>query len=359
VSVKLWVSCHESAVKAVYALREDFRSASEIVVGESSQNSEPTLAYCALLPQSFERFALTHQTHGRRRCCVVVASFLALVAASGDALAAASFDCVLYPALTVKVGSPVASIIESVDADRGDLVKKGQIVARLISSVEAANVALAEVKADDQSDIEASAAKVDFTKGDFEREETLQERRATSAKLHDQAKADFLIAQQQLASAELKHRLAQLELQRARAEFDQRIIRSPIDGVVTKRSLGPGEFVDQTAAVVTVAQIDPLNVETYLPIRYYGRIKVGDIAIVRPNDPIGGNLSAKVSVVDDVFDAASGTFGIRLNLPNSDHAVPGGLRCHVTFDVPELPDDSAPSLAGSSLTAEDLYRYPH
>lgn len=278
----------------------------------------------------------------------------AFVAATGDARAAAGFDCVLYPTLTVKVGSPVASIIERIDVDRGDLVKAGQIIARLNSSVEAASVALAQEKADDQSDIEASEAKVEFTKGDFERQEELQQRQATSGKLHDQAKADFLIAQQQLALAQVNHRVAQLELQKARAELDQRIIRSPIDGIVTKRGLGPGEFVDQDAAIVTVAQIDPLHVETYLPIRYYGRIKVEDTAIVRPNDPIGGDYPAKVSVVDNVFDAASGTFGIRLNLPNPDHAIPGGLRCRVTFAVPELPDDASPSLAGSSLTPGDL-----
>lgn len=311
-------------------------------------------------PQPYDPFAVALQLHAkRRRGAVAGAIALVLFAASGSARAAASFDCVLYPALTVKVGSPVANIIENIYVDRGDLVKKGQIVARLVSSVEAANVALAQAKADDQSDIEAGEAKLSFTKGDFERQEELQSRHATSAKLHDQAKADYQIAEQQLALAKVNHRMAQLELQKARAEFEQRIILSPIDGVVTKRGLGPGEFVDQTAAVITVAQIDPLYVETYLPIRYYRGIKVGDTAIVRPNDPIGGKRPAKVLVVDQVFDAASGTFGVRLNLLNPDHAVPGGLRCRVTFDVPELPNDSAPPAADSSLTADGSHQSSH
>jgi hypothetical protein len=36
-------------------------------------------------------------------------------------------------------------------------------------------------------------------------------------------------------------------------------------------------------------------------------------------------------VVDPVIDAASGTFGVRLELPNSDYRLPAGLRCKVRF----------------------------
>ena len=36
-------------------------------------------------------------------------------------------------------------------------------------------------------------------------------------------------------------------------------------------------------------EIDPLYVETFLPIAYFGQIKVGETASVRPNDPVGGD----------------------------------------------------------------------
>ena len=90
------------------------------------------------------------------------------------------------------------------------------------------------------------------------------------------------------------------------------------------------------ANIVTIAKVDPLFVEAYLPVRYYGKIKIGDVAVVHPGDPIGGDHNATVSIVDQVFDAASGTFGVRLNLPNADYALPGGLRCRVDFKVPEM-----------------------
>ena len=119
------------------------------------------------------------------------------------------------------------------------------------------------------------------------------------------------------------------------ATLEQRIIRSSIDGIVTQRALGPGEYVHQDSAIITVARINPLNVETFMPVSLFGRIRVGDMAMVRPDDPVGGDRPARVEVVDQVFDAASGTFGVRLSLPNPDSAVPGGLRCRVTFDIPD------------------------
>jgi hypothetical protein len=38
-----------------------------------------------------------------------------------------------------------------------------------------------------------------------------------------------------------------------------------------------------------------------------------------------------VTVVDRVVDAASGTFGVRLELPNPDYKLPGGLKCDIRF----------------------------
>ena len=41
---------------------------------------------------------------------------------------------------------------------------------------------------------------------------------------------------------------------------------------------------------------------------------------------------AQVTIVDKVVDAASGTFGVRLELPNTDLAIPSGIKCQVTFE---------------------------
>jgi len=47
--------------------------------------------------------------------------------------------------------------------------------------------------------------------------------------------------------------------------------------------------------------------------------------------PIGGLYKANVTVVDQIIDAASGTFGVRLTLPNPKNTIPVGLKCKVRF----------------------------
>jgi RND family efflux transporter MFP subunit len=280
------------------------------------------------------RSRLQEKTSSGIRCLAagLLGTVLACVATQAPA---ATFDCVMDPFLTVKLGSPVTSVLSEVSVDRGDLVKKGQIIAKIESAVERAAVATNEARAASTAEIEAKQATLDQKNGVYKRKLDLQTHNVTSAQDVENAQAEFNVAKQELELARLNRQMAQLEVDRLRALLEQRTIRSPIDGIVVQRSLGPGEFARQDANIVTVASIDPLSVEAYLPVRYFGSIKVGDVANVHPDDPVGGEYQATVSIVDRVFDAASGTFGVRLNLPNHENQLPGGLRCHVTFDVPE------------------------
>jgi multidrug efflux pump subunit AcrA (membrane-fusion protein) len=147
----------------------------------------------------------------------------------------------------------------------------------------------------------------------------------------DEAETAARIAEIDLEESEVNFQLARLELARAVDILNQRTIRSPINGVVVERKLGPGEYAFDQAHLVTVSQIDPLNVEVYVPLSQFGKIRVGAPAQVFPEDPVGGSHAAIVTIVDHVFDAASGTIGIRLELPNPDYAVPAGLKCQVRF----------------------------
>jgi hypothetical protein len=52
---------------------------------------------------------------------------------------------------------------------------------------------------------------------------------------------------------------------------------------------------------------------------------------VYPEEPVGSRYTATVTVVDRVFDAASGTIGVRLEVPNPQYALPAGLKCQVRF----------------------------
>ena len=108
---------------------------------------------------------------------------------------------------------------------------------------------------------------------------------------------------------------------------------SPIDGVVMERLLRVGEFRHDQSPVFTLAQVDPLRVEVFVPAALHGQVRAGMVAQVVPELPGAQPVAARVAVVDPVMDAASGTFGVRLALPNPGKALPAGVRCHVRFGL--------------------------
>jgi hypothetical protein len=142
--------------------------------------------------------------------------------------------------------------------------------------------------------------------------------------------AQKLISAQELDEVEIKTRVAGLQLAAAEARTRQRVITSPIDGVVLARLMDPGEYVGEEA-VLRLADLDPLHVEAVLPRELFGTLAADGNAEITLGEPLGGTRTARIAVIDPVIDAASGTFGVRLVLPNPDHAVPAGLKCEVRF----------------------------
>ena len=243
------------------------------------------------------------------------------------------FDCLIEARQALDIRSPVEGVIEKVYVQRGASVKKGQTLAMLFSGPERATLDLARSRATNEGEIKAAQARVDITRKKFERAEELVKKNFVSENARDEAEAEYRLAQEQLRVAQENRRLAELEVKRAEEVLAQREIRSPVAGVVVDVMLKPGELTssNQKDPIIKLMQIDPLNVELILPVAHYGKIKAGQRAWVMPEAPIGGKYVARVEVVDPVFDAASGTFGVRLTLPNPDRKLPAGMKCRARF----------------------------
>ncbi|MDX6805810.1 efflux RND transporter periplasmic adaptor subunit [Terrihabitans rhizophilus] len=257
-----------------------------------------------------------------------------------------SFDCVAEPAQRVKVGSAATGILREVLVSRGDLVEAGQPLAKLDSTVEEANAALYRAQAAASENVEAQRTRLELARRRLSRSKQLTTGLVTAEKL-DQLEAEFAIAQRDLETELLKRRLAELDRLRAEAALSLRTIASPVSGLVAERNLNPGEFMNQESFVLTLVQLDPLHVEAYVPVALWGRIREGSTGTVTLDPPTGGSYPAKVGVTDQVFDAASGTFGVRLMLPNPENLLPGGQRCRVAFTLEPEAVTAVPGTAPS------------
>ena len=246
---------------------------------------------------------------------------------------AAEYDCLIEARQKVDIRSPVEAVIESVQVQRGDRVKRGQVIVTLESGPERAALDLAKSRATMQGELRAAEARVELTQKKLVRAEELYKQNFVSVNARDEAEADYRLAAEQSRQARENQKLAELEVNRSSEVLAMRTIRSPFSGVVVEIMQKPGEFSGSNTKdpILKLAEIDPLNVEVVLPVTLYGQIAVGSSGEVVPERPIGGKYSAVVKVVDRVVDAASGTFGVRLELPNRERKIPAGVRCRVRF----------------------------
>lgn len=240
------------------------------------------------------------------------------------------FDGLIEPALSVKVGSNTIGILETVPVDRGDMVKDGQVVATLQAGVEKATMDLAKARAELDATIKGKRAELEFAERSKQRKKELYEKKTLSFQEWDEAETKRILAELALNEALEAKRLAELEYKRSVEVVKRMSIRSPINGVVVERLLCQGEYVENQP-IMRLAQINPLYVEVIMPVSTLGSVKVGMFADVKPEAPVSGVYKAKVTIVDKVVDAASGTFGVRLELPNPDYKLPPGLKCKVLF----------------------------
>ena len=242
------------------------------------------------------------------------------------------YDCMIEPHSVTELSTREEGVLEKVLVRRGDVVRKGQVVAKLESSLETIALDFADARAKMKGDVESKQATLEYMRRQRDRITDLYEDKAISFNDKDKADTDVRLAETELQVALDNQRLMQIERDRSARRLELRSIRSPVDGVIVEILLVPGESVeDRAREIMVIAEVDPLNVEIILPAEQFGSVQVGTPAEITPLLPGQPVRSEEVAVVDRTIDAASDTFRVQLQLENKDFAIPGGIRCDVAF----------------------------
>jgi RND family efflux transporter MFP subunit len=264
-------------------------------------------------------------------------SLFCIVAFSSNIAASqyTELDCLVKPEMYVDLSSPVDGILETILVNKSDVIQKGQILGYLESSVEQARVELAQYQADIYNPIRTQKIRLEFAKRHSQRIENLHRKKAVSFKDKDDADTEVAIAEADLLQAKIDRQKSKLQLDLAIAELNRRTIKSPIDGIVIERYVMPGESVDDRP-ILQLAKVDPLLVEVVASAELFGLIKKDMKVQIFPEAPSNSTYQATVSVVDKIIDAASGSFTVRLALPNPDEKLIGGTKCLARFGIKSL-----------------------
>lgn len=265
--------------------------------------------------------------HGTAAVCAGVALSSAHAT---EAISAPVIGCLITPARTADLGVSTAGVVDRVFVDRGDQIRKGQALVVLKSEPERASLVSAEVRAGAQSTTAAARANFDLASSKLERAQELYRLNFVSKQAVDQAVAERDVAEQTLKQSLEQHSAQVADVQLAKAVLATRTLRSPFDGVVVDRMVQPGERVE-LQPMLRVAEVNSLKVEIVVAAAHFGALAPGMGLAVQPELPGFEPRRAVITQVDQVLDAASNTFRVRLALSNDDGRIPAGARCKVSL----------------------------
>jgi RND family efflux transporter MFP subunit len=250
-----------------------------------------------------------------------------------------SMGCLIEPDQVAELGSQVVGVVERIDVERGTVVRAGQSLLRLRADVERANAGAAETRARIDADVLAATANLELAEQKQRRAESLVAQGFVSDQAAELARGEAEVARQKLRQVRGQQRISQEEQRVAQAQLALRTVHSPFAGVVVERYVNVGERVEEKP-LLRVAVVNPLRVELMVPTAQYGTLSAGDRVSIRPELPGAGAVTAVVRQVDQVLDAASNSFRVRLTLANPGNRLPAGLRCKA--DLPATVAGSMP-----------------
>ncbi len=244
--------------------------------------------------------------------------------------------------------------IASIESPEGSIVSEGEIVVLLADDVQRARMEYAQ-------SVAASLAEVNLTRVRWEQEKREWDRLvklrgddyASSKELSD-AYAHSEVARLEHALAKEKNQQAKLAFQRERWQLEEFFIRAPFTGYVSQHFKQVGETVDQLEGIVTIVQLDPLEVNVDCPLWFAPYVNTGDRVAVQSSDVQSPVRSGVVVLANRVADAASQTFRVKIELPNAGHEWFAGLKVNIRFGTEEQSKLTKAPLRPSDSDQTDL-----
>jgi RND family efflux transporter MFP subunit len=240
----------------------------------------------------------------------------------------------LIGAATVQVVPRVNGRLATVNVQLGDSVRRGQMVAKVedleiqeqVRQAEAAyKVSEATIRQRD-ADLKLATTNRDRSKSLYDRQLLPQQTYDDTVARHEAA-----IAQNDLARAQFEQSKARLE--ELKITLQNTIIASPVDGFVGKRFSDPGAFVGPNSPVVSVVDIRTVRMVANLVEKDMKRVPVGTAAAVEVDAFPGERFSGRVSRVAPVFDPATRTAEMEIEIPNGSFRLKPGMYSRVQLVV--------------------------
>lgn len=217
---------------------------------------------------------------------------------------------------TAHVVPRVAGVVDSVSANLGQEVKRGQVLAVLSSP------ALSEQR----SALQSAQRRLELARTTYEREKKLWEEKISPQQ-------DYLAAQQamqesQIAVANANQKLLALGATPGASALGRYELRAPFDGMVVEKHISLGESVGEAVNVFTISDLSTVWAEISVAANNLNLVRIGEPVSIR-SSAFDQTASGTVSYVGSLIGAQTRTATARVTLTNPQRIWRPGLFVNV------------------------------
>jgi RND family efflux transporter MFP subunit len=245
----------------------------------------------------------------------------------------------LIGAATVQAVPKINGRLHSVDVQLGDPVRRGQIIAKVEDREIQEQVRQAEAAYRvAEATIRQREADLKLAQTNLERNRSLLDRQLLPKQTFDDTDARHQAAVAQLDLAKAQFEQSKARLDELKINLANTVISSPVDGFVGKRFLDPGASVSPNVPVASLVDIRTVRMVANLVERDVRRVTVGTHADIDVDAYPGETFTGRVSRVAPVFDPATRTAEMEIEVPNPGFRLKPGMYARVQLTVAVRPD---------------------
>ncbi len=208
----------------------------------------------------------------------------------------------------VTVSTDLAGIVSQIAFESGTAVKKGDMLVKLDTQQEEAQVRSAE-------------ARLNLATTDLDRKRDLIAKKAI-------AESDLDAAQSQLAQTAAA-------VEEMKALVGRKQVTAPFDGLLGIRQVDLGQYLNPGAAIVPLQSLDPIYVEFSVPQQHFAALTVGKKLRLGVSGLAGERFEAEITAIDSLVDPNTRNVLVQGTVKNPDHKLRPGMFADVEVLLPE------------------------
>lgn len=208
----------------------------------------------------------------------------------------------IVPYRQAEVASSVDEVITEVLVEEGDKVEEGQLLAKLDDTTEVLECEYYQLQVEKKSS-DLVAARLLYE--------------------------EKILARIELDKKEIESKLAETQHRLAIQRLDDKSVRAPFAGLVTRVYKSRGESIEHLEPFVQIVDLKKVYVIVYFEARELLRVKRGQRAVVTIPLYEEDTFDGMVEIVDPVVVPASGLGRVKILIENTDGRIRSGIKAHV------------------------------